>query len=125
MSAPPLVRLTLVRQDQAEYQLVWTFHHAFVDGRSFPLLLKEVFAFYESFRVGQGLELPLPRPYRDYIEWLQPQDPSRAETYWRRQLEGSAVPTPLVVDRVSSSQANVPDRQDDQRIFLTETAASA
>src|SRR5438477_8943935 len=64
----PLLRLTLIQMDEAEYRLVWTFHHALLDGRSFPLVLNEVFAFYESFRRGQILELPLPRPYGDFIE---------------------------------------------------------
>jgi amino acid adenylation domain-containing protein len=124
MGEAPLLRLTLIRLDEAEYQLVWTFHHALLDGRSLLLVLKEAFAFYESFRVGQDLELPLPRPYRDYIEWLQSQDPSRGETYWRQQFKGFIAPTPLVVEKASNSQANVTDFHH-QSIFLGEATSTA
>ena len=31
----PLFRLTLLRNGTAEYQLVWTFHHTVLEGRSY------------------------------------------------------------------------------------------
>src|SRR5437867_6426611 len=70
LTLPPLMRLALFRTGEAEYQLLWTFHHALLDARSFGLVLKEVFAFYEAFCQGRDLELAPPRPYRDYIDWL-------------------------------------------------------
>jgi amino acid adenylation domain-containing protein/non-ribosomal peptide synthase protein (TIGR01720 family) len=91
----PLMRLALYRLDEADYQLLWTFHHALLDGRSFPLVLKDVFTFYEANRQALDLKLPRPRPYRDYIEWLQQQDLSKAESFWRRALASFVVPTPL------------------------------
>jgi hypothetical protein len=71
LSSPPLMRLALFRCAEADYQLVWTFHSALLDNRSFSLVLNEVFTFYEAFDQGQDLCLEHPRPYRDYIEWLQ------------------------------------------------------
>jgi amino acid adenylation domain-containing protein len=41
-------------------------------------------------------ELPLPRPYRDYIEWLRKLDHDSAKTYWQGVLSGYRAPTPLV-----------------------------
>ena len=125
MSQAPILRLTLVRLGNEEYQLVWTFHHALLDGRSFPIILKEVFDFYESFRVGRTLNLPVPKPYREYIEWLQTLDPLQAEGYWRQKLEGFAGPTPLMVDRAWSAQEAGVDRQDDCRILINQATARA
>ncbi|MBZ5723521.1 MAG: amino acid adenylation domain-containing protein [Acidobacteriia bacterium] len=125
MSEAPLLRLTLVRVEEAEYRLVWTFHHALLDGRSFPLVLQEVFALYESSLTGQELDLPRPRPYRDYIEWLQSQDPSSAEAYWRRQLRGFSVATPLVVDKPSGAHSPALDRQGDDSVVLSAAATTA
>jgi surfactin family lipopeptide synthetase C len=99
LTEAPLMRLALFWRAEAGYQFVWTFHHALLDGRSFPIVLKEVFAFYEAFCQGQTLELEPPRPYRDYIDWLQQQDLSQLELFWRRQLKGFTTPTPLTVDR--------------------------
>lgn len=98
----PLMRLALFRLADAEYRLVWTFHHILLDGRSFTLLLKEVFALYEALCQGQALSLPTPRPYRDYIEWLQQQDLAKAKDYWQHLLKGFSTPTPLLPVQASS-----------------------
>lgn len=124
MSEAPLLRLTLMRTDEAEYQLIWTFHHALLDGRSFPKILNEAFAFYEAYRAGQTLERELPRPYRDYIEWLRVQDTSKSETYWRQLLKGFSTPTPLVVDKAAVAQAQV-NRQGDEKVTLSADQTAA
>ena len=87
-------------------------------GRLFTLL-REVFAFYEAFRSGTELELPLPRPYRDYIDWLQQQDFSKAEPFWRQTLKGFSAPTPLVVDHLASTGGDEGTRQGDQEVWLS------
>src|SRR6185503_15923164 len=65
-----LNRMALFQTGESTYEFVWTFHHAIIDGRSFILVLKEVFAYYEAFSNASDIELEGPRPYRDYIEWL-------------------------------------------------------
>lgn len=91
-----LNRFALFRTGEAEYQFIWTFHHAIIDGHCFVLVLKEVFAFYEALRKGAVPQMPLPRPYSDYIDWLAEQDLSGAETFWRDFLKGFTAPTPLI-----------------------------
>lgn len=51
----PLLRLALFRCDEREYRFVWSFPYILLDGRSFPLVLGEVFACYEAFRRGVDL----------------------------------------------------------------------
>jgi amino acid adenylation domain-containing protein len=103
LGAAPVMRLTLVRMGEETWWLLWTFHHALLDGRSFPIVLREVFAFYEAIRDGRDLVLPSPRPYRDYIAWLRGQDLGRAESFWRAALKGFSAPTPLTVPRASEA----------------------
>ena len=91
------MRLTLLRFGDEDYRLVWTFSHAILDGRSFTQLVSEVFAFYEAFCRGEDLQLERPHPYNGYIDWLQEQDWSEAEAYWRNELTGFTAPTPLDV----------------------------
>ncbi|NLG50016.1 MAG: amino acid adenylation domain-containing protein, partial [Chloroflexi bacterium] len=98
LARPPLIRLTLLRTADEAFRFVWSHHHAIMDGWSLPLLLKEVLACYEAFHQGRDLYLPPPRPYREYIAWLQRQDAAQAEAYWRGALQGITAPTPLVVD---------------------------
>ncbi len=124
MGKAPMLRLTLFRVGGTEYWLIWTFHHALLDGRSFPIVLNEVFACYEAYSAGREVQLEPSRPFRDYIEWLQHLDLPKAERYWRQQLSGFSAPTPLVVDNVSANP-QVPDRQADECVSLSRTTTSA
>jgi alpha-ketoglutarate-dependent taurine dioxygenase len=103
LSKAPLMRLALFRLADDAYHFTWTHHHILLDGWSLPILFKEVFAFYEAFRRGADPRLEKGRPYRDYIAWLQRQDLSQAETFWRNELKGFTTPTPLWVSRNTSS----------------------
>ncbi|HEV2686247.1 MAG TPA: condensation domain-containing protein, partial [Actinomycetota bacterium] len=100
--SPPM-RLALLRLDEVHYRLLWTYHHALLDGRSVHIVLREVFDRYDALAAGRDLAFPVPRPYRAYIEWLERQDASGAEEFWRTALRGLAAPTRLPVERPLSS----------------------
>src|SRR5439155_13265599 len=90
-----LARVTLIRRGPADHLLVWTFHHALLDGRSHRLILEEAFAAYDAFREGSHPSLVPVRPFRAHVEWLRDQDPAAAERHWRDLLVGFATPTQL------------------------------
>ncbi|WP_421657455.1 amino acid adenylation domain-containing protein [Leptothermofonsia sp. ETS-13] len=95
LAQAPLMRLAIFQISQAEYQIVWTFHHILLDGRSLLILLKEVFGIYETLCQGQTLPLSPSRPYRDYIQWLKQQGSFESAGYWRQLLNSFDTPTPL------------------------------
>ncbi|MFL6202519.1 MAG: amino acid adenylation domain-containing protein, partial [Thermoanaerobaculia bacterium] len=102
LSRAPLLRLTLVRTDERghpSHRLVWTSHHLIFDGWGFPLILSEVFAFYQN----PGLRLPPARSYRDFIAWLAQRDDSEAESHWREALRGFTEPIPLPFDHAAGA----------------------
>lgn len=103
LSRPPLMRLALIRLKDDEYEFVWSHHHLLLDGWSTSLVTNEVIRFYRAISRGERLLLPTPRPYRDYIAWLQQQDLNSAESYWRKTLKGFTTPTPLLPDDVQES----------------------
>lgn len=90
LTIPPLLRLTILQTSNDTVRVLLNHHHALLDGWSIPLLFKEVFAFYDAFTRGQDLTLPPARSYRDYIAWLQSQDLTAAEAFWRKELDGFA-----------------------------------
>jgi len=94
----PLLRLTLIRTGDAEHRLLWSFHHLLFDGWCFSILFREVFIGYEAFRRGEAPVLEPVRPYRDYLAWLERQDPERAEAFWRGRLAGIDAATPVPFD---------------------------
>jgi len=103
LTQAPLSRQALIRTAENDYQFIWTFHHLLFEGWSAAILFQEAFAFYHAFRKGEDLQLPQPRPYRDYIAWLQEQDFKKIEAYWRSELKGFTAPTPLGLGRSAES----------------------
>jgi amino acid adenylation domain-containing protein len=89
LGQPPLMRLAIIKTAPDVHQIVWTHHHAVLDGWSTQLFFNEVLAFYATFSSGRDLHLPSTRPYRDYIAWLQAQDLTVARSFWARYLEGA------------------------------------
>jgi len=91
----PLLRFALFRTGDKEYEFIWSHHHLLLDGWSMPLLMKEMSALYKATIQGKQVDLARPRPYRDYIAWLQRQDEGRAKAFWEGRLKGFRMPTPL------------------------------
>src|SRR5439155_24829830 len=121
-------RLTLVQLAEGAYQFILSFHHLLFDGWSFAILLKEVFAYYEAFYQSQDLRLERSRPYGDYIAWLQRQDLSKAEMFWRQALKGFMAPTPLGVGRAPMDPSGEEARYgsyDEQQAQLSEVITAA
>jgi amino acid adenylation domain-containing protein len=109
LSQAPLLRCALLRTGDNAYEFIWSYHHILLDGWSLALLLKEVFAHYAALEKRELLELPLPRPYQDYIAWLKRQSLAAAESFWRNTLRGFTVPTPLALARSHANGAGTDD----------------
>ncbi|WP_339494066.1 non-ribosomal peptide synthase/polyketide synthase [Pseudomonas sp. EA_35y_Pfl1_P108] len=86
----PLLSLTVVRTGASRYHLIYTNHHIVMDGWSGSQLFGEVLQHY----AGEPLRVPIGR-YRDYIAWLQAQDKSVSEAFWKEQLLNLQEPTRL------------------------------
>jgi amino acid adenylation domain-containing protein len=123
LSTPPLMRLSLFRVNSDMYQFVWSFHHLLLDGWSLPLVLQEVFACYAAFAQGRQVQLDRPRPYRDYIAWLQQQDLAGAEAFWRTLLKDFRTPTALDIGR-SLVQATDAPRDAEQEHQLDDSTTA-
>ena len=115
------MRCALLQIQPDEYYFVWSHHHLLMDGWCNGILLKEVFSFYQAACQNQSLFLPTPRPYRDYIEWIQQQDIAAAEQFWRDKLKDFTAPTPLIKDnyRVTYQQGINSEQQIKLSIDLT------
>jgi hypothetical protein len=96
----PQTRLALFQVAKDAYRFVWSFNYMLEDGWSYPLIFKGFFDCYEALAHKQDLP-PRPqqhRPFRDYIAWYKQHPLSSAEAFWRKQLEGFTVPTPLRIE---------------------------
>ncbi|MCU1268103.1 MAG: putative linear pentadecapeptide gramicidin synthetase LgrB [Acidobacteria bacterium] len=101
-TAPPLMRIAVVRLADDAYLLIWTNHHALLDGWSQSLLLKQVFTVYGALSSGSEPVLEPSPSYRNYVNWLAAQDSSESERFWKETLKGFAAPTSLAIDRLTT-----------------------
>ena len=120
----PLMRFSFIRLAEDAYQFIWSHDHLLLDGWSLPLLLKDVFAFYEAFSRGEDLHLRQSPPFKDYIGWLQRQDLCEAEEFWRKAFDGFTAPRNMKSERMSSSQPAEESNGEQQTLLSSATMAA-
>jgi len=125
LTKAPLMRITVIRTADDCYQVVWSHHHLIIDGWSGPLLLRECITLYQAIRDGKTIHLPQSLPYRNYIEWLQNQDLSQAEAFWRKSLKGILKPTSVLNEQAQTSATKKAESFGSQRIQLSEQTTRA
>jgi amino acid adenylation domain-containing protein len=92
---PPLMRVAICRLKDALTRMLWTYHHAILDGRSRVALLRELFDLYDDARAGRTTPWVPPPSYRRFAEWAATRGAdSETEAFWREALRGIEQPTP-------------------------------
>ncbi|TLQ42861.1 non-ribosomal peptide synthetase [Streptomyces marianii] len=99
LSAAPLMRIAIARTSDTSVRVVRTSHHVVLDGWSTFQMLDELTTAYRAVLAGEQPALPARRPFSAYVEWLERQDLTEAEAYWRALLDGFDEPTALPYDR--------------------------
>ncbi|MGL4305640.1 MAG: condensation domain-containing protein [Mycobacteriaceae bacterium] len=98
----PLLRILFATLPDQSHRMVVTAHHILMDGWSLGVFFRELFAIYDE---GGHDNLPLPRPYRDFIGWLNDQDNNLAIKSWEEYL-GNV--TPLILAERQETVVPIP-----------------
>ncbi|HEX5542761.1 MAG TPA: amino acid adenylation domain-containing protein [Micromonospora sp.] len=98
----PLARVSLIRHRSDHHTIVFTFHHAILDGRSAHMLLTEVFG-------GATAALPDRRPFQDFVVWANQRNLDGDRAFWQEQLRGVTLPTPLPLTPARDLPARGPE----------------
>lgn len=112
--SPPM-RFRLFQVGEGTWQLVWSFHHIIFDGWSTSIIIKQVFEHYHHLCKGKMPQTITSRPFRDFIDWLEQQDMSRAEQFWKEELREWDEPSPLTISRFQKNRQGY----DQQEIALS------
>lgn len=94
IAAAPLFRCFVFKLAALRFKLIWSFHHAMLDGWSEAALTAEFIRLYRSGLAGLRHDRPADEPiqagYRDFIEREQAAlaDPALRD-FWRGQLDGA------------------------------------
>jgi amino acid adenylation domain-containing protein/non-ribosomal peptide synthase protein (TIGR01720 family) len=90
-----LMRVAILQLEEAEYEILWSYHHILMDGWCISLINRDFFEIYNSCRQNKEPRLLAPPPYRDYIRWLEKQDKEAAKEYWKNYLDSYRQPAVL------------------------------
>jgi amino acid adenylation domain-containing protein len=87
----PLIRVTLVILNEADYILLFTMHHIISDGWSTGVFIKELLGLYQAFCLGKPSPLPeLSIQYADFAIWqrqcFKGELLEKQLSYWKLQL---------------------------------------
>lgn len=125
LTEAPLSRLALYRLADTRWKMTWTLHHILMDGNSFPIILREVFGFYESYRQDRDPEMPPPPSYKKHLEWIGRYDPTGSRSYWEEILEGFQKPTSFGVGGNHGSSLHRDATFPEREFHLSATATEA
>jgi len=98
IGSEPLQRITVITMADDTHRLIWTHHHALIDGWCSGIVYQAVLAAYSQLAAGRPVALPPAAPqYQRYIEWLVNKDLTEAKEFWKRYLEGVEHATDLAI----------------------------
>ena len=99
----PLFRVSLIKQSDEEYVILFNMHHIISDGWSTNVLMREVAVLYSAF--DKGLPSPLPElaiQYADYAawqrSWLKDDVLQKQLDYWKNEIGVNPPPLHLPTD---------------------------
>jgi amino acid adenylation domain-containing protein len=102
MTQGPLIRVSILKLEAARHLLVINIHHIITDARSLGALMREVSLIYSALCRGEDCYLPLPAPFKIYVQSLLDQGESRQwqvdEEYWLKALSGAIARLELPAD---------------------------
>src|SRR6185369_17611710 len=83
-------------------------------------VFREILTYYNALTRGEPVQLPPAPAYREYIDWLQRQDLSEAEKFWRDYLRGFNAATKLPSEgAVAADAAGHADDYAERRVRLS------
>ncbi len=129
LTKAPLMRLLLVRMGESTWRLLWTCHHLILDGLSVPLVFRDAMTAYATIEpvasqqsADRRSTSKGSRSFRKYLAWLNQQDTSKSEDYWKSALADLPALRPLPVARPPKPFAARQDsKQSSQILTATET----
>ncbi|MBV8523932.1 MAG: amino acid adenylation domain-containing protein, partial [Acetobacteraceae bacterium] len=107
---PPLMRFYMIRGPADQSRFIWSHHHILLDGWSAAIVFRDVIACYEAYSRGHSVRLSRPRPFRDYVLWLQNQDNQTSRAFWQSHLRTITGPTKILVGELASKPETKPQQ---------------
>ncbi len=126
LTTDPLFRIHLIRVENQQFEMIWTFHHIIVDGWCIAILLGDFTEFYNRLKAGEeyeaiqrelDVENRLTPSYGEYVELLQ--DRNEEMEYWEELLNG--YDEIITIKPIESQQGKSEAKREKYKLCLEET----
>ncbi len=121
----PQSHVALFQLTEDSYYFIYFFNLMLQDGWSYPIVIKTLFSCYRALVEGKDLNLTPAYNYKNFIEWQQQQDLSKAEAFWKKTLAGIDLPSPALVDRKVNKNADAFPPYVQEMIIMSEDTTKA
>jgi amino acid adenylation domain-containing protein len=88
LSSDLLLRVIVFQLADTDYLITWSSHHILMDGWTTEILKAEFSLIYAALVGNRDIQLPVVKPYRMYIQWLENREKNQTQNYWQNYLEG-------------------------------------
>jgi non-ribosomal peptide synthase protein (TIGR01720 family) len=105
LSEAPLMRVALVRLADQRYEMMWSTHHLYIDGWSWPILIEDLSECYNALCDEREPLLPPACPYGRYVRWLDDEAPD-GDSFWRQEMAGFVSPSPIDLEELPVLEAS-------------------
>ncbi|WP_199609983.1 non-ribosomal peptide synthetase [Flocculibacter collagenilyticus] len=110
VTCAPLTRIAVFKLSTNSFYMLWSYHHALIDGWCSPLIYRDVMQYYQDLIDLRPLQAANTKPYQHYIQWLTAQNQDAAVDYWQQYLK-NAEPTELSLPAPSVNEAGLSTSQ--------------
>lgn len=109
LTQAPLMRITLVKIKDKAYQMLWSHHHALLDGWSMGIVYKGMIECYQSLLENRVPSFRKYQDYKHYLSWLHSRDGYQTEQYWSDYFSAVETSTalPLMHDYVIDDDMDI------------------
>lgn len=81
-----LSRITIIKWDENDYSVIWSFHHIIIDGWSMPLLTSRLFELYKQLLNKETIVVK-ENKFKDYVDYLNRKNKDNSLSYWNEYLK--------------------------------------
>lgn len=122
LSQAPLIAVAVGQTGQDTHAVQWSQHHIILDGWSWPIILRELLATYETLLAGGQPSRGLRPAFSDYVGWIQAQNREEARDFWRQYLHQTPSAS-VLYERAQSENAKKVQYAREELVFSLEESA--
>ncbi len=121
LTDPSQMKIRIIDLGGDDYEFIWTHHHILMDGWCLGILIGEFYEILNTNYQGVPSQLPKPKEYVDYINWLGDYDVLEPLKYWKSYLEDYSeiahVPYQKTKEKVESYNGKIQSLEIEPVIF--------